>query len=294
MDFIFTQDRLITAFVTKTANTTVPMTHLSIRANPKHRPIFALALSMMVFAQMAGRAPAEPLDSGTEKSAQPTSNASQPPIPAIKLPGLTINAKERCVDIEATVCLDRGALELIACTVKGKVHESIVSVEARPAHIHTALLLLGAKNGNPSMRRPLNEEQTRWVDVPAKGDLIDVFLEFKDASGKLVERPIGDFIARNEGAGRESGLGTPEAEETARFPTTFIFAGSQTSDNAEAPKAYLADISGHVISISSFGDELLCLPEFHSQDNGALTWRIDPTHLPKRDTKVTLRLRPKK
>jgi hypothetical protein len=272
----------------------MPMTHLSIRANWKQRPIFALALSMMVFAQVAGRAPAEPLASGIEKSAQPTSCATQPPEPALKLPGLTINAKERCVDIEATVCLDKGSLELIACTGKSKVHESVISVEARPAHIHTALLLLGARNGNPSMRRPLNEEKTRWVDIPPKGDLIDVFLEFKDASGKLVERPIGDFIARNKGAGGESGLGTPEAKETARFPTSFVFAGSQVRDNAEAPKAYLADISGHVISISSFGDELLCLPEFHSQDNGALTWRVDPTHLPKRDTKVTLRLRLKK
>jgi len=272
----------------------MPTTLLLIGANPKQRPIFALALSMMVFAQVAGQAPAEPLDSGIEKSAQPASNASQPPVPALKLPGLTINAKERFVDIEATVCLDRGSLELIACTKNGKVHESVVSVEARPAHIHTALLLLGARNGNPSMRRPLNEEQTRWVDIPPKGDLIDVFLEIKDASGKLVERPIGDFIARSKGAGGESSLGTPEAKEAARFPTTFIFAGSQLHDNGEAPRAYLADISGHVISISSFGDELLCLPEFHSQDNGALTWRIDPTHLPKRDTKVTLRLRLKK
>ena len=54
---------------------------------------------------------------------------------------------------------------------------------------------------------------------------------------------------------------------------------------------YLADRSGHVISIATFGDELLCLPEVHSQDNGALMWRIDPTHLPKPGTKVTLRLR---
>ena len=267
------------------------MTLLSIRVKPKQRPIFALALFIIFFAQVAGRAQVEPLDSGTKKPAQPTSNASPPPGPALKLPGLTINAKERFVDIEATVCLDKGSLELIACTGKGKVHESIVSVEARPAHIHAALLLLGARNGNPSLRRLLNEEQTRWVDIPAKGDVIDVFLEFKDASGKLVERPIGDFIARNKDAGGKSGLGTPDAKEAARFPTTFIFAGSQLRDNGKAPKAYLADISGHVISISSFGDELLCLPDFHSQDNGALNWRIDPTHLPKRDTKITLRLR---
>ena len=38
--------------------------------------------------------------------------------------------------------------------------------------------------------------------------------------------------------------------------------------------------------------EVLCLPEVHSSDNGALQWQIDPTHLPAVQTKVILRLRP--
>ena len=80
----------------------------------------------------------------------------------------------------------------------------------------------------------------------------------------------------------------------ADLPNEIIFAGSMLRDNETAPKDYLADLSGHVISIASFGDEVLCLPDHHSQDNGALMWRIDPTHLPKRGTAVTLRLRLKK
>ena len=125
--------------------------------------------------------------------------AAEPPAAKepFKLPGLVINAEKRCVDVDATVCLEQGALELIACTKDSKEHESVVVVEALPVHIHTALLLLGARNGNPAMRRPINKEQTLWADVPPRGDPIDVFLEFKDAEGKAVERPIGDFIDKH-------------------------------------------------------------------------------------------------
>jgi len=79
-----------------------------------------------------------------------------------------------------------------------------------------------------------------------------------------------------------------------RIPSAFIFAGSHLKADGDGPRGYLADISGHVISMSTFGDELLCLPEVHSHQQGALTWEIDPTHLPKKGTAVTMRLRLKK
>jgi hypothetical protein len=74
----------------------------------------------------------------------------------------------------------------------------------------------------------------------------------------------------------------------------FLFAGSHLRDNGKGPRQYLADLSGHVISIVTFGDELLCLPGVQSHANGALMWQVDSTHLPKVGTKVTLRLRPQK
>lgn len=228
--------------------------------------------------------PPAPLAADTSQS------AGQP----FKLPGLTINSRERCVDIEATICLDEGALELVACTKGSKEHESVIAVAARPIHIHTALLLLGAKNGSPAMRQPIHDEPTRWVDLPPKGDLIEVLLEIKDPAGKLTERPISDFITRSSGHEGKPGALPTAGDKVPRFPSTFFFAGSQLIDIGPDPKTYLAERSGHVISIATFGDELLCLPEVHSQDNGALVWSIDSTHLPKKGTPVTLRLRLKK
>ena len=230
----------------------------------------------------------------TRPDPAPPPSSEGEPIPELKFPGVTINARERCIDVEATVCLSEGALELIACNVGGKVHESIVAVEAKPSHIHTALLLLGANSGSPAMRRAVNEEQTRWVDIPPTGDLIDVFLEFNNAEGKPVERPISDFMRRRNRDGVDRAKSGPGANDAQSIPSAFIFAGSHLKADGDGPRGYLADISGHVISMSTFGDELLCLPEVHSHQQGALTWEIDPTHLPKKGTAVTMRLRLKK
>lgn len=134
-----------------------------------------------------------------------TKSAPRSPRKHVKLPGLVINLEERCVDLEGSVCLDRGYLELIACTKGSKEHESIVAIEARPMHIHAALLLLGANPGNPAMRRPIDEQGSRWIDVPPKGDPVDVSLVFKNREGKMVERPISDFVARS---GNPKVLGT--------------------------------------------------------------------------------------
>jgi len=202
-------------------------------------------------------------------------------------PGITINAEERFVDVQSVVCLAEGYLEVIACAKDSREHESIVMVEGKPSHIHAALLLIGARPGNPAMRKPINEEGTRWVDIPPRGQAVKVSLLIPDEKGVMNERPISDFLAPTKD---ESGL--PEAAGAAeKFPDTFLFAGSHTHQEGEA-KTYIADVNGNVISISTFGDEVLCLAGHHAQENHALSWQIKPDSLPEIGTKVTLRLRP--
>ncbi len=210
----------------------------------------------------------------------------------LELPGLVINFQKECVDIEATICLDEGMLELIACMKGSKEHESIVAIEAKPMHIHTALLLLGANNGTPAMSRPVDEQKTQWTHVPPQGDPVDVYLAFETADGKMVERPISDFVTRSDGRADKLAAEEGGAEEDFEFPGTFVFAGSQLRDNGTGPRQYLADLSGNVISIATFGDELLCLPGVHANTNDALMWQLDAGELPKAGSKVTLRLRP--
>lgn len=211
----------------------------------------------------------------------------------LKLPGLTVRTKEGYVDVDATICLTAGFLELIATTKDGKEHESIISISAKPSHVHAALLLLSAQPGNPAMAKRLDDGG--WLDIAPRGAEIAVSLVFNDEKGKPVERPISDFIMR----GQEEDAYGPDAVvkkpgERGRFPTdNFLFAGSQLYTDENGKATYLCDASGNVISLSTFGDELLCLPGKHSQDNGSLAWEIDPTHIPALGTKVSLRLRPK-
>ena len=67
------------------------------------------------------------------------------------------------MDVNATVCLREGLLELVACTQGSKEHESIVSIAGRPIHIHTALLLFGAR---PGRRHCAWRETRRFVGFP--------------------------------------------------------------------------------------------------------------------------------
>ena len=240
----------------------------------------------------------------TTRADEPVTNKQGPMKAArkpVKLPGMVVDYFEkRCVDLEGTICLEKGLLELIACTKGSKEHESIVALSASALHIHMGLLLLGANNGHPAMRKPVDEKKTRWVNLPPRGDSIDVFLVVTNKEGKLVEKPISDFIARSsERIDEVDGaviVAPAQAEKRGggqkrRLPHTFIFAGSHLRDNGPGPRQYLADLSGNVISIASFGDELLCLPFHQTRQNDALMWQVKPGTLPKVGTKITLRLR---
>lgn len=217
----------------------------------------------------------------------------------VRLPGIEINAEEGYVDVNSQVCLTDGFLEVVATTEGNREHEGVVRINASPVHLHTALLLIGARNGTPAMRKPINEEQTRWMHLPPSGDPIKVSLVIKDEEGNPVERPISDFIRRSEGDPYMPDYGGTATDsdkegETEKFPDIFVFTGSHLITNEDGSKTYLADTSGNVITISTFGDETLGLPEFTSRANGELVWEIDDTHLPALDTEVTLRLRPKR
>lgn len=234
---------------------------------------------------------------------EPTPNnpALEAAIKKLKIPGVAIHLPERYIDIDGRICLDKGMLELVACAKGSKEHESIVAVEARPMHIHTALLLIGAEAGNPATRRRSLDKDQRWIDVPPSGSAVDVLLVFPDKSGKILEHPISNFMTRSSSwqepptPANAAGSRSRETRATDRqFPThTFLFAGSRLVEDGKGPRKYLSDESGNVISIVTFGDEMLCLPDIHSDQKDALEWQVNAAGLPSVGTKVTLRLRPR-
>lgn len=217
----------------------------------------------------------------------------------LKLPGLVINFEKRFVDVASVVCLTEGTLELIACTKGTKEHESIIAIEAKAMHVHTGLLLLGSRPGHPAIRRRVDSEGGGWIDLPPRGDPVDVYLVVPTSDDTAVEYPISDFVEPNSDLDLPGGTGPGtdgdgvSTKPANKLPHSFLFAGSVLVEQEDGPRRYLSDANGNVISIATFGDELLCLPELHSQENRSLLWRVNDTHLPTVGTKVTLRLRPR-
>ena len=206
----------------------------------------------------------------------------------LSLPGIKLNLEERCVDVNATVCLHEGLLELVACTKGTKEHESILSIAARPMHIHTAMLLMGAIPGTPAMRKVQEGVRTRWVPVEPAGDPVLVSLVFAELKGKPQEHPISKFISP---ARPDEISGIPSNKKLKTFPASFLFAGSHLVEDGPGPRKYVCEQSGNVISISTFGDELLCLPGIHGHQNNGLAWQVNPKGLPRVGEQVILRLR---
>ena len=192
-----------------------------------------------------------------------------------ELPSIELDRERGFVDVEGAVSLREGLLELVATVRGGKGHESLFALDARPRHIHLALLLLGLEPGKPG-RWIYTEDEVIAVDPT--GDRVRATVIY-EKDGERVERPVNEFVRdRVSGEQMDSNV--------------FVFAGSRMGKNAEGEPYYVADASGDVISLVSFGDELLATPEAASDSNEELIWEANTEQMPPVGTEVVLRLRP--
>lgn len=58
-----------------------------------------------------------------------------------------LDKKEKSVSFPAVVNMREGNVEYLVVHTTGKIHESVLKAAVEPFHIHTAMLLLGAKGG---------------------------------------------------------------------------------------------------------------------------------------------------
>jgi hypothetical protein len=192
-----------------------------------------------------------------------------------KLPGVLINHDQKYVDVTSKVVLREGDwLEQLLCTPGTREHESILTTEARPSHIHLALVMLGVQPGNPMTGKKVGDDMQI---TPARGPLVSIDLMYTHDK-KLITRPANAWIYDKN---TEKDLPDNDWMFTA---SSFVTSNDQT--------IYRADANGSVITLVHFGDDMLARQTDLTSRNDNARWQARTALIPPLGTTVTLRLKP--
>ncbi len=203
-----------------------------------------------------------------------------------------ITGDRKSVVLLGRVALREGPLELFACRIGTKEHESVVSVRVKPNLIHFGLLLCGAEPGKP-MQQPT--EQTPHF-IPPSGDEIEIKVRWKDKAGKVQETLAQDWIldiakSKRNDAAKE---GEEEWLEKKAMSTHWVFTGSMMYKDDAGKNHYVADESGELFGLSNFVGSILDVPVKSSAENVNLLFACYTERIPEFDTPLTLILTPVK
>ncbi|MFG0326563.1 MAG: YdjY domain-containing protein [Phycisphaerales bacterium JB037] len=254
------------------------------RSTPPRRPLPLLGALCLA---SCGRGPAE----------RPTAAAPDPaPIVGIDavelLPGVRVDLERRVVEFEGFVPVDAFDpdapdvwLEQIVCTPDTREHESLVVTEARPSHIHAALIAIGLQSGSPGSWRTENQESGAWrvvLDPPTGDRVIVEFITRDDAGNPRLDRAESWVVSAR--------TGLPLGAER---PIEFVFAGSRLV-TWQGREVYDADFAGTLIGLATFGGETIALSRVipHAEAVEPLQWKANIAAIPPFGTPVTVRLRP--
>jgi hypothetical protein len=196
-------------------------------------------------------------------------------------PRIRINRAEVALEFTATAVIETGFLEEYVCTVGTREHESLFAFDGKASEIHAAMLLAGFVPGEPG----------RWREVPTDDGSLK--LELNQPSGSDVritvrlpdgvEHPPEWFVRRapiDEGGAQDS---SP--------PSRFRFAGSRfRTDRRSGREFYLADGSGSLIGLVTFGDEVIAPIDIIPDQVSAAQpiWEVFSERMPKPGTAVTI------
>jgi hypothetical protein len=190
--------------------------------------------------------------------------------------GVTVDRAAHEVRVKAEVACDRGFLEQAVCKSGTREHESLLAVDVPPSRIHAAILLLGLEPGHPGeWRQAADGAVTRTPPIGARLEL-------------TVRAPAGEVPLSRWVHDPLHGHAFPEQP--------WLFAGSRMVPNPRgAPgERYLADASGSVAGIVTFGDETIAFCEVISDQTAVDSpeWQANTAAMPPAGTPVVLVIRP--
>ena len=139
------------------------------------RPLGILALGL-IFAAGAP-APAQEAATNDTPVIYPVGSEPQPPPSPVRWDGdiatlgsVKLDAATKTVTATGWVNQTDGPIEVLACGVAGKIHESVFVLALNPLDLQAALLLTGLKAGEP---------MPAIGEGPPHGDPVDIFVEWQ-------------------------------------------------------------------------------------------------------------------
>ena len=199
-------------------------------------------------------------------AATPPTNAPIKELPGglLQIGFVILDPKEKSLSFPAAVNMRTGLVEYAVVTTSGKIHESIFKSEAEPFHIHTAMLLLGAKPET-------NIDAAVFFDpkreIPGAKLKIDVITR---GPGSRTNR-IDQFLRNaQDKAPRQNQI------------SFWIYSGSRFSDGT-----FLAQREGSIISLIADPAALINNPR-QDRENDEL-WSANTAEVPPIETRVEIR-----
>lgn len=182
-----------------------------------------------------------------------------------------VDKDQQRVVLLGSICKRSGPLELFACLLNSKEHESVVSVNTTANLVQAGLLAVGAQTGAPAQLEPKYE--------PARGTEIKVTVVWNDQEGRRQSTQAQNWIRRTGSA------------ESMKEP--WVFAGGRFWRNKESGReVFSADMTGDLISVSNFPDAMLDVPIPSPTADAALLFEAFTERIPPRGTPVTILLQP--
>lgn len=236
-------------------------------------PIAAIACGML--AACAGRTTPAPTTSTAVQEGWTTLT-----------PKIRLDRANARVEFDAVSVIEVGFLEAYVCTVGTREHESLFAFDGTASEVHAALLLAGLVPGTPGRWREIVPEgggDPSLELMPPKGPPVSVTVVLPDGATHPIE-----WFARHAPTGAE----TVETHSPTP-PHEFVFAGSRfVTDRKTGAERYVADGSGSLIGLVTFGDETVgaieVIPDQLSA--AAAVWEVDPTRIPRPGTPVRIRV----
>jgi hypothetical protein len=182
-----------------------------------------------------------------------------------------LDTKRKAVVVDGKICLREGQLEMFACPKGTKEHESIIALNCLPEEVHAGLLALGAKPGTPVKFDPEYK--------PATGEIVDIFVLWKDADGTSKEVRAQEMIK--------------QAKTGKAMAYDWIFAGSGFYKDEQTGRLHYQANGGDFICVSNFPSATLDLPVASTDANGGLLFHAFTENIPPKGTDVRVVLVPR-